>query len=49
MTSGALNTGLFEQEFNGEYDIFPSAFIRQSDPLPFTMLGLVKELDTEEE
>jgi hypothetical protein len=49
MTSGALNTDIYQQEFNGEYDLFPSMFIRQADPLPFTLLGLIKHIELQED
>jgi hypothetical protein len=48
LTSGSLNTQTTKDEFNGEYDLFPAVFIRQADPLPFTLLSLVMGIDTEE-
>jgi hypothetical protein len=44
-----LNTGEFLREFDGEHKLYPSIYIRQDEPTPFTLLSLVYELEMEDD
>lgn len=49
LTTASLTTSELLREFNGEHQFYPSAWIRQDEPLPFTLLSLISELEIEDD
>lgn len=49
LTSGSLNTDTYKQQFNGEFSLFPSVYIRQGAPLPFTLIAIMYEIEMEDD
>ena len=49
LTDGSVNTGEYRQSFNGPYSLFPTVYIRQGTPAPFTLLAALVEIDEGED